>query len=157
MSEDQKKEHKNPFVMHRSSTSSQSIQLHQIGRPLIRLIEIQMIFKFFACIKCVDRCQKNEAARLLSVRPPPKWIHTLKAVIKRMRFALKGKEKIESDFFTVKYANYALSNWANPIQTKPSQFTMNGKNLDSIIVIVNILNLTRLLNGRKVRWFVCSC
>lgn len=28
-----------------------NIQLHQIGRPLIRLIEIQMIFKFCAYIK----------------------------------------------------------------------------------------------------------
>lgn len=32
----------------------ENVQLHQIGRPLIRLIEIQMIFKFFAYIKCVS-------------------------------------------------------------------------------------------------------
>lgn len=91
------------------STSIQSIQLHQIGRPLIRLIEIQMIFKFCAYIKCVDRkldrCHKTELKRTAAqtvrfdacVRPPPKWIYILKIVIKWMRFGWRV-QKMERDF-----------------------------------------------------------
>lgn len=160
---EKKREKKRPF----------SIQLYQIGRPLIRLIEIQMIFKFCAYIKCVnadglqsknrgyrtskdasknkqEQSQEQKAYKSeTNVRATaPKWIYILKIVIKWMWFGCEEYGKSDSDSVLFLYYKVHQLSDVNATQSRTL------RSLSSSSSNHRIVNNLTWLNVHKIR---CVC